>query len=511
MGEDRSDVAEEVHAVGHHVALQVLDVEGLVAGAVGRVVDHAHDRVGKSRLTGEDALAGDRHADDVGVACERSDLGRRLEARTDGLGVDAAVEQISVGVLGPHTQHDVAPRLVEAGHLVAGGVTVERRGDAGREEVVRAHHRADGPTAQTADRCDGQHAVATSSAQRGDGAVVVHGVGERVAGGGGVVAMGDNDLAGVEEPSRSVGCVDPHLVMGLGAGAVGDRTPDDHRETGAGDGRYLVGSHAERYRRLAARPIASSAFNQLLGSMTECGILNQRVIEISLGGPPLPLTSSLLGVLVPEFGTKIAPNTPMHIDVVPTVAPFLDEDAGPNGESAELNLAHLQIKFVESRPGVGDIVHLTLAVDAPLGFDLAYDPVGRVLAPQISAPPATSVRARVVDDFIGAVEPTIEALFPTSFPSFVSALGSSFAAFPLPTFLGLGLDVLEVQRAGKRSPARPRVEADRGRVCCVRPPHSQRSTGSVGSTCRPSAEDGGVAPMSRTVSPFGSRADPMGV
>jgi hypothetical protein len=194
--------------------------------------------------------------------------------------------------------------------------------------------------------------------------------------------------------------------------------------------------------------IAGSAFNQLLGSMTECGILNQTVTEISLGGPPLPITSSLLAFLAPQFATKLPAGTPMRIEVVPTAAPFLSADAGPNGETAELNLANLHIKFIENRAGIGDLTHLTLAVDAPLGFDLAYDPVAGVLAPQITAPPAGLVKARVVDNGIEVGEPAIEALFPTLFPTFVSALGSSFAAFPLPSFLGLGLEVLEVQRAG---------------------------------------------------------------
>lgn len=193
--------------------------------------------------------------------------------------------------------------------------------------------------------------------------------------------------------------------------------------------------------------IAASSFNQLLGSMTECGILNQTVTEINFLGSMVPITSSILAAIVPQFGTQLPPGTPMRIEVVPTAAPFLTNDAGPGGETAELNIANLQIKFMETRGGI-DINHLTLAVDTPLGFDLAYDPLAGVLAPQITAPPASLVKARVVDNGIGTSEPTIEALFPTLFPMFVDALGSSFAAFPLPSFLGLGLEVLEVQRAG---------------------------------------------------------------
>ena len=49
---------------------------------------------------------------------------------------------------------------------------------------------------------------------------------------------------------------------------------------------------------------------------------------------------------------------------------------------------------------------------------------------------------------VGTNEPNIEALFPGLFPTFVSGVGDSFAAFPLPSFLGLNLNVLEVARDG---------------------------------------------------------------
>jgi hypothetical protein len=193
--------------------------------------------------------------------------------------------------------------------------------------------------------------------------------------------------------------------------------------------------------------ISASAFNQLLGAMTECGILNQVVTQIPFGPTTVPVTSSILAALAPEFGTKLPPNTPMKIRVTPTVAPFLTASPGPNGEPAELMLANLQISFIEDRAGV-EINWLTLAVDAPLGFNLAYDPVAGVLAPAITAPPASAVHARVVTNSIGLNEPNMEAIFPNLFPTFVSALGASFAAFPLPAFLGLQLNVLEVARHG---------------------------------------------------------------
>ena len=194
--------------------------------------------------------------------------------------------------------------------------------------------------------------------------------------------------------------------------------------------------------------VSSSAFNQLLASMTSCGLLNQDIHEISIGGgAPLAVTSSILGFLVPQFSTALPANTPMLVRVDPYFSPFLTGEAGLAGTSAELKLADLHISFVQPTPS-GDVTWLTLGVDAPLGFDMGFDQVHGILAPTITPPAGTDVTARVLDNKVGAVESNIETLFPTLFPSFVSGIGDSFGAFPLPAFLGLKLDVVEVAKQG---------------------------------------------------------------
>ena len=191
--------------------------------------------------------------------------------------------------------------------------------------------------------------------------------------------------------------------------------------------------------------ISASAFNQLLGAMTECGLLNQDITEFDLGTGPLPITSTLLSVIAPAFAT-LPPGTPMVVRLDPLVSPFLTRNAGPSGEPSELMLADLHIDFIQPTAN-GDLTWLTLAVDAPMGFDLAFDPVAGALAPTITPPAGSQVAARVLGNNIGADEPAIEALFPGLFPLFAGGLGDTFAAFPLPSFLGLALNVLEVENA----------------------------------------------------------------
>ncbi len=196
--------------------------------------------------------------------------------------------------------------------------------------------------------------------------------------------------------------------------------------------------------------ISGSAFNQLLGAMTECGAINSDVTDFPFGQTTVPITSTLLAGFIPEFATALPADTPLFIRVTPTVAPFLTEaPAGPSGELAELMLANLQLEVIEARPGVGEVLWLRLALDAPLGFDLAYDAVAAELAPTITPPAAAAIDARVIRNAVKANEPAVEALFPNLFPLFADALTDSFAAFPLPGFLGLDLDVLEVDRAGQ--------------------------------------------------------------
>jgi hypothetical protein len=199
--------------------------------------------------------------------------------------------------------------------------------------------------------------------------------------------------------------------------------------------------------------ISTSAFNQLLSSMTECGLLNQDLTEINLGGAALPVDSSVLSLLVPEFGTKLPAGTPMLIRIDPQAAPFLTAaPTGPGGSRGELYLADLRIQFVQPITAPDGVTSekewLTLSVDAPLGFDLAFDEAAGELAPTITPPDASAVTTRVHVNEVGGDEVAIETVFSQLFPNFVTSLGASFGAFPLPEFLGLRLDVIEIGRHG---------------------------------------------------------------
>ena len=196
--------------------------------------------------------------------------------------------------------------------------------------------------------------------------------------------------------------------------------------------------------------ISSSAFNQMIGAMTECGLLNSTITEL-LGQPISP---AVLALAMPQFANLIPQGVhQMEIRIRPTAAPYLTGNAGPNGEPAELYIANLQLDFVSTHlvhDGVvteapdGGVKWLTVAIDAPFGFDLTWDDVAGALQPTITLPPTAAVRARVVFNNIQVNAVSTESLVQALFPSMASGLTDTFAAFPLPGFLGLSLDVAEI-------------------------------------------------------------------
>lgn len=199
--------------------------------------------------------------------------------------------------------------------------------------------------------------------------------------------------------------------------------------------------------------ISSSAFNQMLGAMTECGLLNSEVNEF-LG---LPITASLLRNLMPKFGDLDQPGSDalFQIQVRPTAAPYLTGNPGPNGEPAELRISNLALDFIQIgsvEPG-GEVVDagvlqghrwMTIAIDAPFGFDLGYDDVAGELKPTLTLPEASQVNARITYNRIQQPEASAEALFQSLFPTVAAGMTESFSAFPLPEFMGLSIEVIEV-------------------------------------------------------------------
>jgi cysteine-rich repeat protein len=193
---------------------------------------------------------------------------------------------------------------------------------------------------------------------------------------------------------------------------------------------------------------SSAAFNQLLRGQTECGLMRTSLATIDLdgqgGAPPVGVTSSLLALLIPEFG-QLPADTPLRIDIAPTLAPVVTGAAGPGGELTELKLSSISVDIVEPATGT---VWLSGAFDVRLGLDMDFLPDGSGLAMTINVPEASDTTMTILYNPLGTDEAQLETLLPSVFRPLIPDLAGALSGFPIPQFFGLKLQGVEVSKNG---------------------------------------------------------------
>jgi hypothetical protein len=163
------------------------------------------------------------------------------------------------------------------------------------------------------------------------------------------------------------------------------------------------------------------------------------------GAPPLPITSTVLSLLAPQFA-QLPANTPLRIDIAPTLAPIITGNAGPNGELEELKVAQVLFDIVQPGP---ETVWLSGAFDARLGMNAAFLPDGSGLAITITQPSTSNLALTILDNPLGADEAQLQAVLPGLIAAQLPDLAGAFGGFPLPQFFGLSLSGVEVSRSGQ--------------------------------------------------------------
>ena len=191
--------------------------------------------------------------------------------------------------------------------------------------------------------------------------------------------------------------------------------------------------------------VSTAGFNQLLKAQTECGLLASAISELDLGGGPVPLTASLLTLLMPEFAI-FPPLTPFRIELQPTLAPIVSGDPGPGGELGELKIAQVLVSVIQDDGS--EAIALLGAFDADIGFDMQF--AGGGLSFLLAAPPPTDITVAILVNPLGVDENTLEVfVLPPLIAALLPDLAGSLASFPLPDFLGLSLSGVEVSRNGE--------------------------------------------------------------
>jgi hypothetical protein len=200
--------------------------------------------------------------------------------------------------------------------------------------------------------------------------------------------------------------------------------------------------------------ISASGFNQLLKAMIESGLLIMSVDQVDLSGaddPFLanigvvnPITAGLLGLVFRGGFKDLPPGELVRIDVYPTMAPFVTGQPGPNGELSTLAIPHLLLSFVTESDNK---VVLQLVLDGTLGFNALFE--NGILNILMSEPGTDDLRFTVLANPLGADEAAILGLLPAVAKSLVPTLASALGSFPLPDFLGLQLDLVDLARNGE--------------------------------------------------------------
>ena len=192
-----------------------------------------------------------------------------------------------------------------------------------------------------------------------------------------------------------------------------------------------------------ALAISSSAFNQLLKAETESGLLRTSLTEVDLGAGPLPLTPANLSTFIPQLAI-LQPDTPLRIDIQPTLAPVVTGQGGPNGELADLRLGHLTANLVRDDTNK---VLIAAAIDVRVGLDVEF--TGGQLAFTVGALSPGNLAVTILMNNIGAIDAQLSSLLLFLVPELFPSLAGSLGSFPIPTFLGFELSPVEAGYAGE--------------------------------------------------------------
>ena len=192
-----------------------------------------------------------------------------------------------------------------------------------------------------------------------------------------------------------------------------------------------------------ALAISSSAFNQLLKAETESGLMRASLTEIDFGFGPVPLTAGNLLPFIPALSI-IDPATDLRIDLAPTLAPVVSGGNGPEGELGDLRIGHLKVTLVVANSGSP---LLTIAVDVRIGLDLVF--ADGQLAFLLGSLSSEGIGLTITSNQISANETQLTNVLLFLLPDVLPTLADSLGAFPIPSFLGFDLGLVEVSKSGQ--------------------------------------------------------------
>jgi hypothetical protein len=185
---------------------------------------------------------------------------------------------------------------------------------------------------------------------------------------------------------------------------------------------------------------SASAFNQLLAGETEKGLLNVDVTQ--LDGQPLTLKSmlDLIGA-----GGLVTTDFPLVVELRPEVAPIVTTNPGPGGALGEMRMSGFRATVKVNDPA-NPTTLLQLVIDFRTGVGMEFDGTG--LAFTFAQPADEDFSATITQNPLNLPPAIVEDVFRALSPRVFDAVGDALPSFPLPQFVGLQLNPVQIARQG---------------------------------------------------------------
>ncbi|MEW6270926.1 MAG: hypothetical protein AB1689_16705 [Thermodesulfobacteriota bacterium] len=193
----------------------------------------------------------------------------------------------------------------------------------------------------------------------------------------------------------------------------------------------------------ASFAISLSAINRLLMSETEARRFETVIDEVD----GQPLVAASLSDELPEL-EALPPDTPLRVKIKPTLAPVVTANAGPLGETLELQIADVLVslvKLVQTDGPSKEEELLRAALDARLGVSVAAAADGGISA-SLGTVAGENLRVLILANQLGTSAAGLEIVAPFVLANQIPQLVTTTIGFPLPSFVDLDLDAVAVQR-----------------------------------------------------------------
>jgi hypothetical protein len=248
----------------------------------------------------------------------------------------------------------------------------------------------------------------------------------------------DSTITAADEDTNGIGLRSTALFTSSG---VAPEAPDLTGSVGFGDTLDPIGASSPSGAPFDVAVGASvTGFNQLLAGETERGLLNVDITE--LNGQPVTLKTLFDAI---GAGGLVTDDRPIVIKLRPEVAPVVTTADAPEGSLAELKFHGYRVTV--NTNDANKALLLDLVIDFTTGIDLELVDGGLAFA--FNEPAPENLSSDIVKNPLNLPPALVDQVFASLTPQVFDQVGEVLPRFPLPQFVGMNLQLVEVARVGE--------------------------------------------------------------